>query len=138
MPPKSIAKKGSSATKAVTLKSRARGTTHKSQPLPTYSPASGEDMSDLNRTLTHPVDTETSVNTVVVLHVDANLSDAVRAQIANRVRRAPMVDFITSDEDPNLGEEATPAPRKKAREECFCHRKQEDQVTHEVGEGGGV
>ena len=44
----------------------------------------------------------------------ADISDAVRAQVANHMRGAPMMDFITSDEDPESGEKATTAPRKKA------------------------
>ena len=132
-------------------------------------------MSELNWTVTHPVETATSLNTVLDMLVDicsrlsatkhfvdevradkaaeathrnksssctcqttktsrahtrrwqtpnkpqqpaaasvADISDAVRAQVANQMRGVPVMDFITSDGDPESGEEATPAPSKKA------------------------
>ena len=91
-------------------------------------------MSDLNRTLTHLVETKTSFNTVMVMLMDTDISDAAMAQIANRLRGAPVIDFMTANEDPELEEEATPAPRKEAHQECFCCRKQED---HAKNGGGG-
>ena len=59
--------------------------------------------------------------------------DTVRAQIADQMRGAPVIDFITSDKDPESGEEATPAPRKKAHRECFYRRTQEYQAKNGVG-----
>ena len=64
--------------------------------------------------------------------VDADISDPVRAQVADWMRRAPVIDFIISDEDPELGEEATPAPRKKANQEYFCRTKQEHRIKNGV------
>ena len=70
MPSKGKEKKGSGAAKVVTQKSRARQLAHKSQPLPTYSPTPGEDKSELNRTVSYPVETEASLNIVMGMLVD--------------------------------------------------------------------
>ena len=172
MPPKSKAKKGGSADKVVTPKRRTKQPAHKSQPPPTYSPTPSDELSAHNRTETHPIESETSQNTVMdmlvnissrssvtehfvdelradkdaeatrrdqspsIMHLDtcrvqpqrqqvpnepqqaaptavANLSDAVRAKVASQMRWAPVMDLITSEEDSDLGEEATAATRKK-------------------------
>ena len=70
MSPKSKAKKGSKAAKIVTLKTRVRRPAHRSQPLPTYSPTSGEDMSELNGIFSYPLEAETSLNQVMDMLVD--------------------------------------------------------------------
>ena len=63
-------KKGRGAAKAFTPKRRAKQPGCKSQHLPTYSSTTREDVSKHKRTVTHPVETETSLNTAMDMLVD--------------------------------------------------------------------
>ena len=98
MPPKGKTKKGNGTAKSITLKSRSRQLARKSQPLPTYTPTTGEDTSELNRTLANPVDTENSLKSVMDMLVDitSRLRAIVHFMHGVRANKA-MVSSLTSN-----------------------------------------
>ena len=63
--------------------------------------------------------------------VIADISDAVRSKVTNEMRGAPMKDLITSDEDSESRDEATPSPVKKALESGKI-RTTDSSVLHKV------
>ena len=65
MPPKGKGKKGNLAARLSPQRSRSKWSACKSQPLPVYSSAIGEDSSDLDRTLGNPSETETGLTGVM-------------------------------------------------------------------------
>ena len=86
MPSNSKAKKSSGAAKAVTPKRRVKQLTHKSQPLPTFSPTQGEDASEANRIDNHPVDTEPNLSAMMDMQVDISSHLSVTEHFVDEVR----------------------------------------------------
>ena len=85
------ASKGSGAAKAVTPKNRPKQPVHKSTPPPVYSPAIGEDSSDLDRTLSNQAETESGLKGDMDMLMDTSsrpLQTTVQSMVDARVDKA--------------------------------------------------
>ena len=102
MSPKSKAKRSKGAAKDVTLKRKAKRQAHKSQPLPTYSPTYGEEMSEHTRTETHSVEAENSLDMVMDMLEDISGTLSAREHFVEKVRAYKVTEAAHRDQSPPL------------------------------------